>query len=203
MAEARADGGVVIGRFQPFHNGHLRLVHRAMDVGERCIVVLGSSQESRTERNPFTVDERRAMIEAGLDRAVRDRLRFVPVADLGDEPRWARNVEDLVTQLLADEIDRQPSIRLVGAFKDDSSDYLRAFPRWPLVHVPPEPAVGGMLHATDLRTRLFGSLDRLDDRPSDDDVLRLTSLVPAGTLEYLRGWRVDQGRPEWDWPESV
>ena len=194
MSELRADAAVVIGRFQPFHNGHFRLVHRALEVGERCIIILGSSQESRTARNPFTVDERRAMIEAAFDSPLRNRLRFVPVADVGDEPRWARDVEALVVTLLIDETQFvHPTIRLVGAFKDPSSDYLRAFPRWPLVHVTPEPEAEGMLHATDLRTLLFGSLDPFCDRPSvhlaDEDVQRLASLVPAGTLGYLRQWR--------------
>ncbi len=190
MSEAMADGAVVIGRFQPFHNGHLRLVHRAFEVGERCIVVLGSSQESRTERNPFTVDERRSMIEAAVEPEHRHRLCFVPVADVGDEPRWARNVERVVMQLLSDMAD-EATICLVGAFKDPSSDYLRAFPRWPLVHVMPEPEAGGVLSATDLRAVLVNSglLGQSSDLLLEDAWHRLTPFVPAGTLAYLREWR--------------
>lgn len=190
MTEARADGAVVIGRFQPFHNGHLRLVHRAFEVGERCIVVLGSSQESRTERNPFTVDERQSMIEAAIDPEHRHRLRFVPIADVGDEPRWAREVERVVTRLMFDSAE-ETSICLVGAFKDPSSDYLRAFPRWPLIHVMPEAEADGVLSATDLRTVLFetGLFRQSSDPLLEEAWHRLAPFVPAGTLAYLREWR--------------
>ncbi len=190
MSDVRADGAVVIGRFQPFHNGHLRLVHRAFEVGERCIVVLGSSQESRTERNPFTVGERRSMIEAAVEPEHRHRLRFVAVADVGDEPRWARKVERVVTQVLSDSAD-EATICLVGAFKDPSSDYLRAFPRWPLVHVMPEPEADGVLSATDLRAVLVktGLFGQSSDLLLEEAWHRLAPFVPTGTLAYLREWR--------------
>ena len=36
--------GLVIGRFQPFHNGHLELVHEILNECEELVLVIGSAQ---------------------------------------------------------------------------------------------------------------------------------------------------------------
>lgn len=173
-----ADAAVLIGRYQPFHNGHLALLRRALELGEWCVVVLGSTQESLTERNPFTWEERAEMICGSVRAADRARLIFVPMPDLFDEPRWAAEVQRLVTAELGERHTApQPSIVLVGHFKDPTSEYLRAFPDWPLVHVDSVPD----LHATDLRAWYLS-------QPLEEALARIEPLVPASTLAFLRRW---------------
>ena len=58
---------IIIGRFQPFHNGHLELVLKALeDYTDDLIIFIGSAQKSRTNRNPFTYFERSVMIREVL-----------------------------------------------------------------------------------------------------------------------------------------
>ena len=49
--------GMVIGRFQVLHNGHVNMVKRALDLCDVVVVYIGSSQEARTKVNPFSYGE--------------------------------------------------------------------------------------------------------------------------------------------------
>jgi len=74
-----------VGRFQPFHNGHLMVIKGMVKVCEKVVIGVGSSQESMTPENPFTATERREMIQRALQgvdlipkdiRLKKDRLRL-------------------------------------------------------------------------------------------------------------------------------
>ena len=51
--------GFLIGRFQPFHLGHLEAIKFALSKVEHLHVGIGSSNKSHEKRNPFTADERK------------------------------------------------------------------------------------------------------------------------------------------------
>ena len=55
--------GLILGRFQPFHLGHLELIKSIIEQQIEPVICIGSAQHSYTEENPFTVEERRKMIE--------------------------------------------------------------------------------------------------------------------------------------------
>ena len=55
--------GLILGRFQPFHLGHLNVVQEVMNEGLLPIIGIGSSEEGNTLNNPFTSQERIAMIK--------------------------------------------------------------------------------------------------------------------------------------------
>lgn len=52
------DVAVLIGRFQPFHRGHVVLLQRALVSAPTVVLVLGSSFQARNAKNPFTWEER-------------------------------------------------------------------------------------------------------------------------------------------------
>lgn len=58
-----------IGRFQPFHNGHLYSLKKCLEVAEKVVVAVGSSQESSTENNPWGYKIRKTMICAVVTKA--------------------------------------------------------------------------------------------------------------------------------------
>ena len=60
------DTAVVIGRFEPAHNAHIRLIKEARSRAHQVIVIIGSSFLPRTYKNPFTFAERKAMLESSL-----------------------------------------------------------------------------------------------------------------------------------------
>lgn len=51
-----------IGRFQPFHNGHLYSLNKCLDIAQSVTVAVGSSQESGTENNPWDYKKRKRMV---------------------------------------------------------------------------------------------------------------------------------------------
>ena len=59
--------GLILGRFQPFHLGHLNVINEVIKEGLLPIIGIGSSQEGNTVNNPFTSKERIEMIRAIMD----------------------------------------------------------------------------------------------------------------------------------------
>ncbi len=174
------DIAVYVGRFQPFHNGHLALLQRALQEAPLCVVVLGSAHQARTPKNPFTWQERAEMIQLALPEADRARLRFVPVRDYYNEARWVQAVRSGVTEVAHKEHLHTPAIALVGHFKDATSEYLRRFPGWQLVSVERQPSAD----ATQLRDALFANADQ----PLGPTLAALVDQAPPSTLGFLRAW---------------
>lgn len=86
--------GLIVGRFQPFHHGHELMVARALDDCHYVVICIGSAQESRTLRNPFTVEERIALIKQCFSKDL-NRLIFVPINDravVRDDESWGEYV---------------------------------------------------------------------------------------------------------------
>jgi len=72
--------GLFIGRFQPFHKGHLKVVANLLNKVEELIILVGSSQYSHTINNPFTTGERITMIRLALNEASIEPNRYIIVA---------------------------------------------------------------------------------------------------------------------------
>ncbi|MGI0071104.1 MAG: nicotinamide-nucleotide adenylyltransferase [Thermoplasmata archaeon] len=90
--------GLLVGRFQPFHLGHLGVVRevRAARPGEELILGVGSAQESYTWKNPFTASERLEMIARALREAKVDGVSAIPLPDIQRHALWVRYAESLV-----------------------------------------------------------------------------------------------------------
>ena len=90
--------GVLVGRFQPFHNGHLKAVQFALDRVDLLYIAVGSSQKSHEPRNPFTAGERIKMIKMAIDEARLDckKIIVVPVPDAEQHSVWVSHVDALV-----------------------------------------------------------------------------------------------------------
>ncbi len=88
--------GLVIGRFQPFHKGHLEVVRIIAEECDSVVVGIGSAQSSHTLENPFTAGERYLMISRSLrDDGVPD-FSIVPVMDINRYSVWVSHVVSLV-----------------------------------------------------------------------------------------------------------
>jgi nicotinamide-nucleotide adenylyltransferase len=87
--------GLYVGRFQPFHLGHLEAIKRILDEVEELVVVIGSAQYSHNKANPFTAGERLVMIRSALEEARVDfsRVWVVPVPDVHLHMMWVSAVE--------------------------------------------------------------------------------------------------------------
>lgn len=82
--------GLVVGRFQPFHNGHQALIQGAIEDCVHVVVAIGSSNAKRSTRNPFSYEERERMVRAVFG----DRVEVAPLPDIHDPPHWVEHVID-------------------------------------------------------------------------------------------------------------
>jgi len=87
--------GLYVGRFQPFHLGHLESIKGILQEIEELVIVIGSAQYSHDMVNPFTAGERLVMIRNSLQEARVDssRVWVVPVPDVHLHMMWVSELE--------------------------------------------------------------------------------------------------------------
>lgn len=142
------DACVLIGRFQPFHLGHLAAVEQGLQLAPQVVIVLGSHRAMRSLRVPWNTNERIEMIHQSVSPKKRQRIHCVGVRDrLYNEGLWQHNVRQEVANIVG----ASARIALVGHIKDASSYYLKHFPEW---HLHDTGCIQG-LNATDFRLRYF------------------------------------------------
>lgn len=84
--------GVILFRAQPFHNGHLAQIRRALyDANNltNIYIFVGSADKSGTKRNPIPIDVRLDLVKGSLEEALNpihlNNIHVVPLNDLSDE----------------------------------------------------------------------------------------------------------------------
>ena len=87
--------GLYVGRFQPFHTGHLETIKEALKEVEELVIVIGSAQYSHNPHNPFTAGERIVMIRGALKKAniKQSKIWIVPVPDVHLHMLWVSALE--------------------------------------------------------------------------------------------------------------
>ena len=90
-----AKRGLFVGRFQPFHLGHLAAIKDVLKEVDELVIVIGSAQYSHNLNNPFTAGERLIMVRKALEEAGIDysRVWVVPVPDAHLHMMWVSAVE--------------------------------------------------------------------------------------------------------------
>jgi nicotinamide-nucleotide adenylyltransferase len=90
--------GLYVGRFQPFHLGHLEAVEYILKEVDELVIVIGSAQYSHNVNNPFTAGERLVMIRKTLEEAGMSgsRIWIVPVPDVHLHMMWVSAIEGYV-----------------------------------------------------------------------------------------------------------
>lgn len=163
---------VFLGRFQPFHNGHLACVKKHASKATSLTFLLGQGYDSA--RNPFSFLERRQMI---LDSTRGLILGPINVIQITDHPysndQWileiANNLRDYGIR---------ENIGFLGAQKDESSWYIKylleEFPRSEFLKTSL-----GTINATDIRGSFF------QGKPYNE--AWWSEVVPNGTIKVLNG----------------
>src|ERR1700761_6901901 len=168
---------VFIGRFQPFHVGHRKVIEEALHRASHVVVLIGSAFAAPSHRNPFSFDARRRMIVDSFAPNLAERLIIRPLEDrLYNNTAWVEQVQETVDGVVErlHEFATSPRIGLIGVNKDNTSYYLKLFPQWGSVEVKAETLLG----ATELRDGLFSDSAR-------DWLARAGALVPANVLAQL------------------
>jgi bifunctional NMN adenylyltransferase/nudix hydrolase len=163
---------IFIGRFQPFHVEHKRIIDIALEKSRNVLVLVGSSGKARTVRNPFTFDERMNMITGAFPQGVylgsNQRLIVKPLYDKTyNDVAWINQVQHIVKETALDAVNnfntwrasglKDAKVGLIGMAKDHTSYYLKMFPQFESVDVP----MTQVMHATALREGfLDGSMQK-------------------------------------------
>lgn len=87
-----------IGRFQPFHKGHLKIIQNISKNYSEVIIGIGSSQYGYTSENPFTTDERMLMINKALEKVDVKNYRIVSIPDIHNPPKWVDHVLSIISE---------------------------------------------------------------------------------------------------------
>ena len=72
--------GILVGRFQMIHAGHVSMIGKAMELCERVGILVGSAQESGTAKNPFPYELRREMLKTLFPE---ESVSVYPLPDIG------------------------------------------------------------------------------------------------------------------------
>ena len=186
MSNYAFDNLVFIGRFQPFHRGHLQVIQSALLQSQNIVILCGSAHQPRSTRNPWTVEEREQMIRGCFDASDNNRISIAPLPDATyNDDAWVKNVQQTVYKLTES---TKTKTGLVGHKKDHSSFYLSLFPQWPSVEVPNLKSI----NATYIRDLYFGLSERTSDLDSPLHYLEgqlAQEQLPPSVIEYLRNFR--------------
>lgn len=86
---------LVIGRFQPLHNGHMEVIRKVASECDHVTIGIGSAQYSHTRENPFTAGERYYMISETLRDEGMNNVYVVPIEDLNRYSVWVAHVKSM------------------------------------------------------------------------------------------------------------
>lgn len=150
--------GVYIGRFQPFHDGHLQVVKKALAENDMLVICVGSTDKPRSTKNPWTFEERVVMIGSSLTARQRKRVAVRRLVDMpGEDEAWVRQVKMTAWLgaknkfMVAAGSQHDFKYTLMGCNKGADTYYLKLFKDWKKSLVPSASA----LHATDIRRQYF------------------------------------------------
>jgi len=88
--------GLLIGRFQPFHLGHLEALQFALSKVDKLWVGLGSSNKLMEKNNPFSAEERKKMILSSIDDSMKNKISIYFIPDLDNHVKWIEKIDTIV-----------------------------------------------------------------------------------------------------------
>jgi nicotinamide-nucleotide adenylyltransferase len=92
--------GLMVGRFQPFHNGHLHLAKQILKECHELIIAIGSAQFNYIYKDPFTAGERVLMIHSALASEPSDidlrKCYIIPIVNDENNARWFGHIKSMV-----------------------------------------------------------------------------------------------------------
>ena len=173
------DAIVFIARCQPVHNAHIQTIKMATELAKQVIIILGSSQQPRTYKNPWSFQERESMLIPAIRHQIPENKCMIRIESnfdtIYDDLAWSVRIQNLVKKhtLTTDKI------ALIGHSKPGNG-YLNMFPQWDRIETPTFEA----LNATDIRELYF---------KKDANLNYISSVIPTTVLEYLKQFQKNPG----------
>jgi len=171
---------VIIGRHQISHAGHELLKKKALEIADQVVIVIGSSFQARSPKNPFNWQERREMILSTLTSDEKQRTFCCPIRDYYNDEKWNAEVKRIVGEY------SQQDVVLVGHKKagDKNTYYLDNFKSWAYIGIESIYKVD----ASQVRGIYFEAED------VDDSLSSVNDLILPPVKQFLNAWAL---RPEY------
>lgn len=87
---------VYLWRFQPFHSGHRSIVDKILAEYPSMIMIIGSSEKSWQDENPWNYFKRIEIIGESLPEEVMDRITMYPLNDTPDDDEWCCDLKKII-----------------------------------------------------------------------------------------------------------
>jgi len=155
--------GLVVGRFQPLHNGHVELIQKAMDENDAVLVLVGSQNKLADYRNPFDIETRLGLLKEHFGQY--DKMYFKGMDDYPNDDQWCDDVSSRVATINDD-----PTAITVYTSDKDEEFYRNNF----LYRVEVSPSNG--LNSTDIREDLYSGSEAWDNN------------IPQVTKAFIDNW---------------
>lgn len=155
-----------IGRFQPFHLGHLDAVQQILPETDHLLIGIGSAEQSFQPANPFTAGERFQLIHAALKEAQipQEKFDIIPIRNINNYALWVEHVRQYC-----------PPFETVYTDSDIVAELFEADGRHQVSRLTKNHAIS----ATQVRTALLESSSGAQD---------WKNLVPPAVTALLESW---------------
>jgi bifunctional NMN adenylyltransferase/nudix hydrolase len=172
----QADLAVFIGRFQPFHLGHLHAVQTGLSLAKNVLILIGDTGGPRGLKNPWSFYERRDMILASLTEQERKFVVIQQVYDHPSDTEWMAQVSGIVGEVCDYGNLAAQKVILIGHDKDSSSFYIHCFPQWDFLDTGFQSRDGLLLQydATAIRKMVW-----------QNELHYAVGILPQGCLDYI------------------
>ena len=88
--------GLLVGRFQPFHLGHLDAVLFGLSRTENLFIGVGSSNKFNEKKNPFSAEERKEMIISSIESSMLGRVKIFEIPDVDNHEKWTFEIDQIM-----------------------------------------------------------------------------------------------------------
>ena len=189
MSERKYHLAVFIGRMQPLHCGHVQNIKNALEMADEVLVIVGSANQPRTPKNPFTAAERMDMVKAVFPDK---RVKVESVEDYYPDALWLKNVQTVTHKNLINagfENFTEANVAILGHDKDHTSFYLNEFPTWEFIeigHRLRQADFPRIIDATDIRDAYFvGAFDHIEGQVPDETYAFLKAFYKTPAYDEL------------------
>lgn len=169
----------VVGRFQPFHFGHVELIENAIKISKDkglTVIFIGSSNSEETDRNPFNFYKRVDMITKSYGGDELKNLAICPLPDFESDDDWVNHISHCLKAISEKNRFTEVEYKAVVCDKDqatkESNNLFDRIENCEIVRIQ----TSVMINATDIREMIF----KKNVYPNE-----INNLIPYSTISVL------------------